>query len=59
MQITNSITIADVDDTNIESAVVQISGNYVNGEDVLAFADTARSRAVWNAVTGTINVDRQ
>ena len=34
-QITNTIVIADLDDTNIESAVVEITGNFVTGEDVI------------------------
>ena len=33
--------ITDVDDTNIESATIQISGNFAAGQDVLSFADTA------------------
>ncbi len=35
-QITGTITVADVTDTNLQSAVVQITGNYQNGQDVLA-----------------------
>ena len=33
IQITNAISISDVDDTNIESAVVAITGNFATGED--------------------------
>ena len=55
-QITNTIAIADVDDTNIESAVVQITGNYVNGQDLLAFTDTGTITGVWNAVSGTMTL---
>ncbi len=40
--ITSTIAISDVDDTNIESAVVQITGNYANGQDVLAFTNQKR-----------------
>jgi hypothetical protein len=33
IQITNAISISNVDDTNIESAVVAITGNFATGED--------------------------
>ena len=36
-----SANITDVDDTNIESATIQISGNYAGAEDVLSFVNTA------------------
>ena len=39
--IDSALTIADVDDTNIESATVTIGTGFVGTEDVLAFADTA------------------
>ena len=58
-QITNTISIADLDDTNIESAVVQITGNYVNGEDVSGLRRYRhRSPGVWNAVDGHVDADR-
>ena len=56
VQITNTLAISDVDDTNIESAVVQISGNYVSGEDILAFSNTANITGVWNAGAGTLTL---
>ena len=31
------ITVTDVDDTNIESATIQITGNYTNGQDLLVY----------------------
>ena len=54
--ITAAITIADVDDTNIESATIQITGNYASGEDVLAFTDTASITGSWNTITGTMTL---
>ena len=36
MPLTAAITITDADDTNLESAMIQITSNYRNGEDVLA-----------------------
>ncbi len=56
IQITNTIAIADVDDTNIESAVIQITGNYATGEDVLAFTNTINISGTWNALTGTMSL---
>jgi protocadherin Fat 4 len=54
--ITSSISFTDVDDTNIESAVVQITGAYVNGEDVLAFVDQNGITGSWNAGTGELTL---
>ena len=54
--ITSAITIADVDDTNIETASIQITGNYASGQDVLAFADTPSITGVWNAISGTMTL---
>ncbi|MGK0298164.1 MAG: hypothetical protein ACI9XC_001782, partial [Gammaproteobacteria bacterium] len=52
----NAITITDVDDTDIESAILTLGAGYINGEDVLAFADTANIAAVWNAGAGTLTL---
>ena len=45
-----------MDDTHIESATIQITGNYVNGEDMLAFTNTAAITGNWNAVSGTMTL---
>ena len=42
-----SVTVADVDDTQIESATVQITSNLDNTEDVLAFTNQ-------NGITGSL-----
>jgi hypothetical protein len=55
-QITNSITVSDLDDTNIESAVVQISSVYVNDEDELTFTDQNGITGNWNVVTGKLTL---
>jgi len=52
--ITGTITVSDADDINMESAVIQITGNYQNGQDILAFTDTAGISGSWNATTGTL-----
>ncbi|MDA1250804.1 MAG: DUF4347 domain-containing protein [Planctomycetota bacterium] len=52
--ITSTLAITDVDDTNIESAVVQITGNYAGAEDVLAF--TNQNGITGNLVGGTLTL---
>ena len=51
-----SITASDVDDTDIESAVIQLTSNYTSGEDVLAFANTANITGSWDAGSGTLTL---
>ncbi|MEZ5658210.1 MAG: LamG-like jellyroll fold domain-containing protein [Burkholderiaceae bacterium] len=52
--VTATLTIADVDSANLASASVTVTANYVNGEDVLAFTDTANITGAWNAATGVL-----
>ena len=52
--ITSTITVADLDDINLESATIQITGNYALGEDVLAFNNLGPITGSWNPVTGTL-----
>jgi len=54
--LTNLITLYDVDDTDLESATVQIIGNYVNGEDVLAFVDTVNISGTFDAWSGRLTL---
>ena len=54
--ITSSINLTDVDDVDLESAVVQITGNYVNGEDVLSFTNQNGITGNWNTTTGTLTL---
>ncbi len=54
--ITSTLTLADEDDTHIESAVISITGNYANGQDLLAFANTANITSVWNSGSGTLTL---
>ncbi|MBF0340560.1 MAG: DUF4347 domain-containing protein, partial [Magnetococcales bacterium] len=51
-----SITLADVDNTTLQSAVVSISANYQNGSDQLLFTNTASITGSWNAATGTLTL---
>jgi hypothetical protein len=53
--IDTGINVTDVDDTNIESATVQISANYENGFDVLSFTSQfGITTTGFNAATGTL-----
>jgi hypothetical protein len=54
--ITSSITIADIDNAVLTSATVQITGNYVNGQDLLTFTNTATITGAWDAATGTLTL---
>ena len=56
MAISSAITVSDVDDTNIESAVIQITTAYTSGEDVLAFANTANITGSWDVGSGTLTL---
>jgi uncharacterized delta-60 repeat protein len=51
-----TVTVSDADDTELSGATVQITGDYVEGEDVLAFADTASIIGSFDAVTGTLTL---
>jgi large repetitive protein len=51
-----AITVTDVDSANLASATVQITGNYVSGEDLLAFSNTATITGSFNAGTGTLTL---
>ena len=55
-QISATITGSDLDDINWDSAWVQISNNYINGEDVLGFNNQNGITGSWNAGTGTLTL---
>jgi VCBS repeat-containing protein len=54
--IDTTITATDADSTNFTGATVQITGNYVNGQDVLSFATIGAISGSFNAVTGTLTL---
>ena len=54
--ITSTITISEFDDTNIESATIQVTGNYAAGEDILGFTNTGTISGSWNAGSGTLTL---
>jgi len=54
--ITSTLEVIDPDDANLTGAMVQITENYVDGEDVLGFSDTASILGVWTSVDGTMTL---
>ena len=54
--IDNTIVVNDDDSPNLASATVQITANYVNGQDVLSFINTAAITGNFNAATGTLTL---
>ena len=54
--ITATITVGDVDNTHFAGATIQLTGNYQNGQDVLAFSDTANITGSWNPTNGTLTL---
>ncbi|MCK5405197.1 MAG: hypothetical protein KAI75_08185, partial [Desulfobulbaceae bacterium] len=52
----SAITVADVDDINIEGATVIFTAGYHIGEDVLGFSDTANITGAWNPITQTLTL---
>jgi len=54
--ITGNLALADVDDTNIESASVAISSNFAAAEDELVFVDQAGISGSYDATTGILTL---
>jgi Bacterial Ig domain len=50
------LTVADADTSGLAGATVKLTTNYVNGEDSLAFVDTAKIDGDWVASTGTLTL---
>ena len=53
--ISTALTVTDGDSPNLNSAVVQITGNFMASEDVLSYVAVAGITPVYNAAAGTIN----
>ncbi|KJC39075.1 hypothetical protein UP09_24605 [Bradyrhizobium sp. LTSP885] len=51
-----AMTVTDSDNANLAHATVQITGGYVNGEDILGFTDTAHITHSFDAATGTLTL---
>ena len=51
-----ALTVTDADNTTLDHVTVQITGNYFNGQDVLAFANTAHINGAWDALHGELTL---
>ncbi|WP_163535947.1 hypothetical protein, partial [Klebsiella pneumoniae] len=51
-----AITVTDTDTATLTHATVQITGNYINGQDLLGFTDTATITGAFDAATGTLTL---
>ena len=56
MAVDPGVTVADLDSASLVSATVQVSSNYVVGEDVLSFTNTANISGSWNALNGSLTL---
>ncbi len=54
--LSDQLTIEDVDSTLIQSAKISLSGNYMAGEDLLYFNDTADISGDFDSQTGTLTL---
>ena len=55
--IDSAVSLSDVDDADIASATITISGGHVSSEDVLAFTDASMaSRGSWDSEHGSTNL---
>ena len=55
-EITDTLTLSDIDDMNLEGATIQVTGNYIDGEDILSFADTPTINSSFDPLTGTLTL---
>ena len=54
--IDNTMTVADPDTTSLAGATAQITGGYVNGEDVLSFTNTPNITGTFTPATGMLTL---
>jgi len=54
--ITGNLAINDIDDTNIESAIISISGNFASGEDELSFVNQPGISGSFDAISGELTL---
>jgi VCBS repeat-containing protein len=56
VQVTNTLTASDDDDTNLQGATVSISSGFVSSEDALGFTDQNGITGSYNASTGVLTL---
>ena len=54
--LTGNIDVSDIDNTNIESAMVTISGNFVSTEDLLNFTNQSGITGIYDAASGSLSL---
>src|SRR6185295_8237750 len=54
--LTSTLTVTDLDNATLSGGTVQITGNYQNGEDLLAFVNTASITGNFNPANGTLTL---
>jgi len=54
--ISSTLSLSDIDDVNLDGATVQISANYISGEDELAVTGIPGISTIWDASTGTLTL---
>jgi len=50
------LSLSDIDSATLDHATVQITGNYLRGEDVLSFANTAHIQGRFDPASGTLTL---
>src|SRR5206468_5115818 len=50
------VTVTDADNTSLAGATVQLTANYISGQDILSFTNTANITGVFNAGTGALTL---
>lgn len=56
LAVDSGLTITDADDTQLTGARITISGNYVSGQDVLAFSNQSGITGSWDSGTGVLTL---
>jgi large repetitive protein len=51
-----ALSLLDIDSATLDHATVQITGNYLRGEDVLSFANTAHIQGSFDPASGTLTL---
>ena len=54
--IDTTVTVNDVDNTTLTGATVQLTTNYINGQDILSFVTIGAISGSFNAATGTMTL---
>ena len=56
VKVTSTLKTSDIDSANLTGAVVQITGNYKSGQDLLQFTNTANIKGTFNPANGTLTL---